>query len=107
MKKPKLSVVVPCYNEEKRFKSGFAHYYSFLKNQKYPWELIFVNDGSKDKTLQLMKKEAKGKKNIRIVSHYPNRGKGFAIVEGVKASGGEYILFTDLDHSVPISTVNS
>ncbi len=60
----KLSVVVPVYNEEKRLKSGFDHYYSYLKKQKYPWELIFVNDGSKDKTLELLQNLAKGKLDI-------------------------------------------
>src|SRR5579872_3571576 len=104
---PKLSVIVPCYNEEKRFKLGFIHYYSYLKKQKYDWELILVNDGSKDKTLSLMKAETKNKKNIRILSHNKNKGKGYAIIEGVKAAKGKYILFTDLDHSVPIGTINS
>lgn len=103
----KLSVVVPCYNEEQRFLSGFNHYYSYLKNQKYGWELIFVNDGSKDKTLDLMKKTAKGKNQVNILPHNPNRGKGYAIVQGVKAARGKYILFTDLDHSVPIDTVEN
>ncbi|HSX18641.1 MAG TPA: dolichyl-phosphate beta-glucosyltransferase [Candidatus Saccharimonadales bacterium] len=103
----KLSVIVPCYNEEKRFHGGFDHYYSFLTKQKHSWELIFVNDGSKDKTLKLMKEKSKGKKNIRILSLKANRGKGAAIVEGIKAAKGQIVLFTDLDHSVPIKTVES
>ena len=103
----KLSVIVPCYNEEKRFLSGFNHYYSYLKKQKYDWELIFVNDGSRDKTLELMQKESKGKTQIKILTHTPNRGKGYAVIEGVKAAKGKYVLFTDLDHSVPISTIET
>lgn len=103
----KLSVVVPCYNEEKRFQKGFGHYYNWLKEQKFEWELIFVNDGSKDKTLELMKKAAKGKSAVRIISHSPNRGKGYAIVQGVKAAKGKYILFTDVDHSVPVETIKT
>ncbi len=103
----KLSVVVPVYNEEKRLKSGFEHYYSYLKKQKYPWELIFVNDGSRDNTLNLLNKTAKDKKNIRIISYNQNRGKGYAIIRGIKNAKGEIILFTDLDHSVPIETVKN
>lgn len=107
MAKFKLSVVVPCYNEEKRFKEGFVHYYSYLKKQNYPWELILVNDGSGDGTLELMRKSARSKPQIKILSHYPNKGKGFAIVSGVKAAKGEHILFTDIDHSVPIAAIES
>lgn len=103
----KLSVIVPCYNEEKRFKSGFTHYYNFLKKQKYTWELILVNDGSSDKTLKLMKTHAKSKKNIKIVSYTKNQGKGYAVCQGIKTAKGAYVLFTDIDHSVPINTIAS
>lgn len=107
MAKTKLSVVIPCYNEEKRFETGFAHYWSYLKKQKYSWQLILVNDGSTDKTLALMKDAAKVSSNVKIVSYSPNRGKGYAIVQGVKAAKGQYVLFTDIDHSVPIPTIDS
>jgi dolichyl-phosphate beta-glucosyltransferase len=103
----KLSVVIPTYNEEKRFQKGFDHYYSYFKRQKYSWELIFVNDGSTDMTLNLMKKIAGSKSNIKIISYSPNHGKGYAIVQGIKAARGTYVLFTDIDHSVPIATIES
>lgn len=104
---PRLSVVIPVYNEEKRFENGFAHFFDYLIRQKYPWELIFVNDGSKDNTENLLRKKAKTNKNIKIVSYSKNRGKGYAIVQGVLSARGKYILFSDLDHSVPISTVET
>lgn len=107
MAKIKLSVVVPCYNEGKRFKEGFAHYYSHLKKQNYLWELILVNDGSKDSTLKLMQTAARSKPNIKIISYSPNHGKGYAIVQGIKAANGRYVLFSDIDHSVPIATIES
>lgn len=103
----KLSVVVPCYNEENRFENGFDHYYSYLTKQKYSWELIFVNDGSGDRTLDSMYKKAKRKPNIKVITYTPNHGKGFAIIKGIKAARGKYILFTDIDHSVPVDTVES
>lgn len=103
----KLSVIVPCYKEESRFKAGFEHYYSYLSKHKYPWELIFVNDGSKDKTLELMRQYAKAGKNIKIVTYAKNRGKGYAICQGIKVAKGQYVLFTDLDHSVPVDTIDS
>ena len=103
----KLSVVIPCYNEENRFRNGLNHYLSYLKKQKYLWELIFVNDGSKDNTYKLMQKTTRGKSNIKIISYSKNHGKGYAVVCGVRAARGQYILFTDLDHSVPINTIKS
>jgi len=107
MPKIKLSVVVPCYNEERRFQQGFSHYYSYLSKQKYPWELILVNDGSRDKTLELMVRAKKTNKNIKIITYPKNQGKGYAICQGIKVAKGEAVLFTDLDHSVPIDTINS
>ena len=107
MSNPKLSVVVPCYNEESRIVEGLNHYWSYLKKQKYPSELIFVNDGSQDKTLELMQESAKANKNIKVISYQKNRGKGYAIVQGVRASRGQYVLFSDIDHSVTVSTVKS
>ncbi len=104
---PRLSVIVPCYNAEKRFRKGFEHYFSYLKKQKYPWELIFVNDGSSDKTLELMRKSAKGKSNTKVLSGYPNRGKGYAITVGIRQASGRYVMFTDLDHSVSIETIET
>ncbi|MEK9147227.1 MAG: dolichyl-phosphate beta-glucosyltransferase [Patescibacteria group bacterium] len=107
MAKIKLSVVVPCYNEESRVRNGFNHYYSYLKKQKYSWELIFVDDGSHDRTLDLIKKTAKGKRNIKVIHYSKNRGKGYAIIRGVKSAKGDYILFSDVDHSVSINTIES
>lgn len=107
MKKIKLSVVVPCYNEQARFVDGFAHYYNFLKRQKYIWELIFVNDGSVDNTLELIKNSVKKDQRVKTITYPQNHGKGYAIIQGIKAAEGEYILFTDIDHSVPIETVNT
>ena len=105
--KIRLSIVVPCYNEEKRFNSGFNHYFNFLQKQKYSWELIFVNDGSKDKTLDLIKKSSAKSPYIKIITYSQNHGKGFAICQGVQKANGKYILFSDLDHSVPVDTINS
>ena len=103
----KLSVIVPCYNEKDRFKNGLDHYLNYLNKQKYAWELILVNDGSSDSTLELMNKVSKKNKKVKIVSYSENKGKGYAIVRGVKNARGKCILFSDLDHSVPIKTVES
>lgn len=103
----KLSLVVPVYNEEKRFKKGLDTYFTYLTKQKYNWEIILVNDGSTDQTLDLVSEYIKNKKNVNFISYNQNRGKGYAICAGVKAALGEYILFADIDNSVPIETIES
>lgn len=105
MKDIRLSVIVPCYNEEKRFRDGILHYLSFLRRENYLWELILVNDGSSDQTEKLMHKIEKQNKNVVVISYPKNRGKGFAIAEGARQAKGKYILFSDLDHSVSVETI--
>lgn len=103
----KLSVVVPLFNENSRLEDGFIHYYSYLKQQKYKWELIFVNDGSTDNTLILLYKIKKNIPGITVLSYPENKGKGFAICQGIQKAKGDYILFADIDHSVAIETIES
>lgn len=103
----KLSVIVPCYNEAERFKDGVDHFLNYLNRRLYTWELILVNDGSQDSTRSLIKDASAKNKNVKLVSYSKNRGKGYAIIQGVKLAKGKYILFSDLDHSVPISTIDS
>lgn len=103
----KLSVVVPVFNESKRLKDGFVHYYSYLKKQKYQWELLIVNDGSTDNTLGLINKIKRGIPNITVLSYSENKGKGYAVCLGIQKAKGDFILFTDIDHSVPIETIES
>ena len=103
----RLSVVIPCYNEEYRFRDGINHYLSYLKKQKYLWEIILVNDGSTDKTLKFIRQAARTNKNVKFISYKTNKGKGYAITRGVKQSHGQYILFSDIDHSVPVATIET
>ncbi len=102
---PKLSVIIPCYNEEKRLNNGFNHFFSYLSKQKYSWELILVNDGSSDKTLEMMNKISRKNLKIKVVTYVQNRGKGYALVKGVAKATGKIILFSDIDHSVSVETI--
>lgn len=101
-----LSIVVPCYNEQSRFKKGLFHLLSFLMSKKYTWELIFVNDGSTDQTGSLTLEASKRDSRVKIINYKKNKGKGYAIKRGVKSAKGKYIFFSDIDHSVPINTVD-
>lgn len=103
----KLSLVVPCFNEGTRFSRGAKTILRYLLRQKYSWELVFVNDGSRDRTLAMMKRLASRDRRIKVVSYRKNRGKGYALKKGCLAAQGNFIFFTDIDLSVPIQTLGT
>src|SRR5690349_18654446 len=98
---PFLSVVVPAYNESNRL-DGVIAIADYLAKQPYKTELIIVDDGSSDDTVQRLE-EMKTACNFKIVAYQPNHGKGYAIKQGMLAAQGEYRLFTDIDLSTPIT----
>lgn len=105
MKKPFLSVVIPAYNEENNVRAGaLASVYQYLKNQKYSWEVLVVDDGSQDLTVSLSEEFARKHLGFSVLRE-PHKGKGGAVIAGVLAARGKYILFTDTDQSTPISEV--
>lgn len=96
-----ISIVIPVYNEESRLEKSLEEIAKYLEVEKINGEIVIVNDGSKDKTPQILKKLEK-KYNLKIFHHPTNLGKGAGIKTGVGAAKGEFILFTDIDLSVPI-----
>lgn len=105
MLKPHLSVIVPAYNEEKNFKAGkLAELYSYLQKQKYTFEILLVDDGSADTTLQLCRDFARGKAEVRVLGE-SHKGKAPTVTAGMMAALGELRLYTDFDQSTPISEV--
>ena len=103
---PKLSVVVPCYNEEQRLPRTIEQIEAYLDARGDPYELILVDDGSADATRKVMDDAAAKHKAVRIVALPRNRGKGRALAEGVKVSRGESVLVTDADLSTPIDELD-
>ena len=101
----KLSVIIPVYNEELRFKQGFKICQRFVK--KHPkWEFIFVNDGSTDKTKQLIEKSIKPWPQMKTISYDNNQGKGYALKQGVKKASKPLVLICDIDFSTPLSEIS-
>ncbi|MFA6602491.1 MAG: glycosyltransferase family 2 protein [Candidatus Shapirobacteria bacterium] len=93
-----LSIFFPAYNEEANIENTFNKTLPILKEVAKKWEVIIVNDGSKDKTGQIS--EAIAKKypnNVKVVTHNPNRGYGGAFKSGLYNSKYEWIAFTDAD----------
>lgn len=95
----KLSVFFPAYNEEKNLTSTVDKTIPILKKIVDKWEIIIVNDGSKDKTAEIAQKIQKKYKNedISIITHNPNRGYGAAFKSGIYNAKYPWITFTDAD----------
>ena len=99
---PHLSVVIPAYNEAANFRAGLLRpAVDFLAKQKYPWEVIFVDDGSADDTKKLLTGFCRTRKNYRLLT-IPHGGKSAAVTAGMLAARGDHILFTDFDQSTPL-----
>lgn len=96
-----LSVIVPVYNEEKRIKK-LVEVVAYLKKQRFLWELIVIDDGSFDHTKRKLT-QLKKKLRFKLISYYPNKGKGAAIKEGMLFASGKYRLFLDVDLSTPLT----
>lgn len=103
MKKLTLSIIIPVFNEEKRVSKALKALQSYLPKQNYESEVIFVDDGSLDKTVEMIKKRQL--KNYKIISYQPNRGKGYALKKGVLDSKGDWVVLLDVDMSTPIESL--
>lgn len=98
-----LSVVVPAYNEENRLAPGLRQALEYLARRGEPFELLVVDDGSRDGTIRVA--ESFASQGVRVVRHERNRGKGAAVRTGVLASRGRKVLISDADFSTPIEEV--
>jgi glycosyltransferase involved in cell wall biosynthesis len=102
-----LSVFFPCYNEEKNIKLTVDKAVKVLEKTAKKWEIIIVDDGSKDKTGEVALKIQKKYPNIKIVTHYPNRGYGAAFKSGLYNAKYQWIAFTDSDGQFDFSEIKN
>lgn len=100
----KISVIVSCYNEEESLPLFYKEMSKVMDEMKgYSFELVLVNDGSKDKTLEIMKGLALEDTRVRFVSFSRNFGKEAAMYAGLKYSTGDYVTLMDADLQDPPS----
>ncbi len=100
-----LSVVIPAYNEAKRITHTLEETEKYLKKQPYTWEILVVNDGSKDNTAQVVKGLMPNIANLRLADNKENHGKGYVVRQGMLEANGKYRVFTDADNSTSIDHV--
>lgn len=98
----KLSIVVPCYNEQESIPFFYDEIKKIEKELKVKLEIIFVNDGSRDKTIELIKDLSKDK-IIKYISFSRNFGKEAAMLAGLEHASGDYITIMDADLQDPPS----
>lgn len=101
--KPYLSVVVPVYNESKRI-GGIVRIVEYMRRQPYESEVVVVDDGSSDDTLTQLH-ALQQQCPFKIITYATNRGKGYAIQQGMVAAHGQFRLFSDVDLSTPLDAV--
>lgn len=101
-----LSIVVPCFNEEANLNRGvLKEMDDYLGKKKFISEIIISDDGSTDKSLEIVSRFAKLHPRFRVLKN-THAGKPFAILSGVKEAKGEIILFTDMDQSTPLNQLD-
>ena len=97
----KISVVVPCYNEEPTISLFYDEITKVSENMEVNFEYIFVDDGSKDKTIDILKELANKDKRVKYIKLSRNFGKEGAMLAGLKLSSGDYVTIMDADLQDP------
>lgn len=96
-----LTIIVPCYNEEEALPLFYDEVSKYIGELPVDTEILLINDGSKDKTLEVMKNLHKKDKRIHYISFSRNFGKESAMYAGLKEAKGDYVVFMDADLQDP------
>jgi len=97
-----VSIVIPAYNEGARLGPTLDRVLEFVRGQAWDAEVIVVDDGSRDRTADLVAEYARSNGIVRLIQNPDNCGKGYSVRNGVLNSRGAFVLFTDADLSSPI-----
>jgi glycosyltransferase involved in cell wall biosynthesis len=102
---PFLSIVIPARNEETRLPRALGQVFAFLEKQTYSYEVLVVENGSQDRTLEMAREFTQYFPELRIL-HEDQPGKGRAVRRGVLEAEGSYRLIADADFSMPVDQIN-
>ncbi len=101
----KLSIVIPCYNEEYRLGRTLDELSELVQTLPYPVEVVVVDDGSLDATVDVARRHLALFADSRLLTYAPNRGKGCAVRKGMLAASGDLRLFMDADGSTDLGEI--
>lgn len=100
---PSFSIIVPAYNESARIGAALEQILDHVRRQSWNAEVVVVDDGSRDDTLDIVRRFAASHAAVRILRNPGNQGKGYSVRSGMLQARGKILLFTDADLSSPIS----
>ncbi|HRF59480.1 MAG TPA: glycosyltransferase family 2 protein [Fimbriimonadaceae bacterium] len=105
MTPPDLAVIVPAYNEETRMLPTLQRLAEYLASRPYTWSVTVVSDGSSDGTANIVEAFAQEHPEFHLLAYNPNRGKGYAVRQGMLHVEGKMLLLSDADLAAPIEEV--
>ena len=101
MEKELLSLIIPVYYEEEVLEESYACMDAAMKQTGHPYEIIYVNDGSRDGTMQILRRIAKDKPEVKVLSFSRNFGHQLAVTCGMDAAKGDALIIIDVDLQDP------
>ena len=102
----RASIVIPAYNEEKRIPEFLSDVRNYMDGKTEKFEVVIVDDGSRDNTAEVVEKLASEDPRIRLIRQIPNQGKGAAVKRGVLEAKGDFVIFADADGATPITELD-
>lgn len=102
MEEPQYSIVIPAFNEQARIGATLSRVIECVEERGWQAEILVVNDGSRDRTAAIVLAAAARYPNLRLIENPGNRGKGYAVRNGILQARGSIVMFTDADLSAPM-----
>ncbi|MGB6974415.1 MAG: dolichyl-phosphate beta-glucosyltransferase [Terracidiphilus sp.] len=99
---PHYSIVIPAYNESGRIPATLERVLACIRERGWDAEILVVNDGSRDRTAEVVQEIARDAPELRLLSNPGNHGKGYSVRHGMQEARGDVVMFTDSDLSAPI-----
>jgi glycosyltransferase involved in cell wall biosynthesis len=102
MAHPRLSIVIPAYNESARIQATLARVLDCVEARHWDAEILLVDDGSTDETVAIVQRWMVRHPRLHLIKNAGNRGKGYSVRNGLLQAAGEIVMFTDADLSAPM-----
>lgn len=106
MAHPRLSIVIPAYNESARIEDALEKVLSCVAEQQWDAEVLVVDDGSKDDTAAIVQRWMNDHPRLHLIQNPGNKGKGYSVRNGLLQAAGDIVMFTDADLSAPMEEAN-